>query len=333
MTNLLLDLVPEFFVVILGAALHHGYERVARYSEQKKFERLHPLSGDYVTKYDDESGGARVTVTAPANLVQKGRQVKGVTNFGGRAWVLDGTVTEDGYYLGRYFAENKYDRGTGNFFLKIDANGDLDGMWSGYDSANKIITSGRYVFKKTRPIEIRAATREFLPRLMNIAERELGDSYIHQEDLLPDSGVTFIGLIDKNPVGFAACHTEAAENYLGARPKIAAERVGALKTSEVIGVISTVAVDDKFQGYGIGTKLVSECLKWLRDRNVHLVVMIGWKSVRGVHIGGVAEKLGFELQFEIPDYWSEDSVEHRYKCPVCGDPPCHCTAAVLFKHL
>lgn len=333
MLHIVLAFFAESAVVVSGALLHHGYQRVSKYRADKAFERRHPLSGDYLSKYEDEVDGKPTILKAPAKLVQKGRHVEGTTWFDNRTWILDGVITEDGYYLGRYYAENKYDHGLGNFFLKIDANDELHGMWSGYDSVNKRINCEHYTFVKMRDVSIIQATKEFLPRLLSIAEHELGDSYIQPESLLPKNGVTFLGQVNGDPVGYAACHIEPSENYIRGHAKIAQERIHALKAAKDIGVVTTVAVDSRFQGFGIGTKLLSESLNWLREHGVHLVAMVGWKSDSGVHIGGVAKSLGFESQFEIPEYWSEDSVSHGYKCPVCGDPPCHCTAVFFLKHL
>jgi hypothetical protein len=36
----------------------------------------------------------------------------------------------------------------------------------------------------------------------------------------------------------------------------------------------------------------------------------------------------FEFRIELPNYWKEDSIKENFTCPVCGNPPCLCSAVI-----
>ncbi len=93
-----------------------------------------------------------------------------------------------------------------------------------------------------------------------------------------------------------------------------------------------MATDAGETGKGIGTELLSTCVTKLRKMGLNVLVMTGWKSEKGVHIGSLAKKLGFEEILEIENFWYEDSKANGYRCPSCGEPPCECSAVVFIKH-
>ena len=326
-------LLPELIVAATGAILHLSYEKISEFKERKAFEKKYPVSGCYISNYDDEENGKKTQVKAPVVLKQSGQHIHGETEFGNRAWILDGILSEDGYLHGRYYSDNKYDKGMGNFFLKIESNGNMEGLWSGYDSANKMITSGGYNFMKMLDVKIVPATKEVIPKLLSIAEKQLGDSYINENDLMPSNGATFYAAVSNvGSVGFANCYITDTQSFLSRYPKIASHRIKSLESTEKIGVLASVAVDENFKGHGIGLKLMKACLNWLKEHESRAILMTGWKSAKGVHIGGLAMRLAFEPLFEVEDYWLEDSVKNGYHCPECGAPPCHCSAVIYIKH-
>lgn len=283
MSDIVLKLLPEIVVIAFGAGLHHSYEKVQDHLRRKAFEKKYPVSGDYISKYEDESEGKKLMVTAPIKLTQSGHNVRGITEFDGRVWILDGILSEDGYYYGRYYPENRYDNGMGNFFLKVENDGNMSGLWSGYDSANKRITSGSYTFFRLYFPEILPMTKAEIPKALAIGEKQLGDSYIQERDLLGPGVVAFYANLDGQFVGFSACRIVETDEFLAEHPQITTHRIKSLSAAEKIGVLSSVAVEEKAKGHGVGLKLMQACLNSFRSQGIGVVIMTGWKSSKGVH--------------------------------------------------
>ena len=79
-----------------------------------------------------------------------------------------------------------------------------------------------------------------------------------------------------------------------------------------------------------------EALKWisyLKENNIKFVIMAGWKNGTEVNIKGLALKEGFKEEFEIENFWKEDSLEYNFNCTACGKPPCLCSAVIYTKVL
>lgn len=110
----------NIFIGLLGAAIVSFLTYSIEFIKNKKIERKFPLSGNYITKYEDLANGERVVTTALANLKQRGNKVKGKTWFEGRTWILEGTVIiETGNIYGVYYSESPWDKSIGEFFLPL----------------------------------------------------------------------------------------------------------------------------------------------------------------------------------------------------------------------
>src|SRR5690606_35146465 len=125
-------------------------------------ERKYPIAGKYLSKFEDEVNGEKITVTAPAIFNQRGKKIFGetISQLENRKWIIEGEITIGGHIHGIYFAEDPHDKGIGNFFLYINHRRHMEGLWSGYDSINQKITSGRYSFM---PILKDVKLRQLLP--------------------------------------------------------------------------------------------------------------------------------------------------------------------------
>jgi hypothetical protein len=105
---------------------------------------------------------------------------------------------------------------------------------------------------KILEVKIEPVTRAFIPNLLNIASQQLGDSYIQESDFFPVNGISFYGSTANNDiVGFGACYMIDTELFLLKNPKIGNYSINEIATKERIGVLASVAEDDKFKGHGI----------------------------------------------------------------------------------
>ena len=102
-----------------------------------------------------------------------------------------------------------------------------------------------------------------------------------------------------------------------------------------IGCIQVVAVDAKFQGMGIGKKLIEKGLNQLKKMGSKVVLAHIWMSSPG----GASEKLfllsGFKPIKLHKRIWFESSKKmgpKKYLCALCGNP-CKCDALEMVKYL
>jgi DNA primase (bacterial type) len=248
-------------------------------------------------------------------------------------------ITKLGHLHGLYYAYNPYDKGIGNFFLYINANKTMEGMWGGYDSSNKKISFGRYTFRpKFTDYEIVTPTEQAIPAIIAIADEQLGKNYLTierlKESISNQSGnhYCFIAVTkNKEIIGFclnsALTNAEYKQDLL-----IPADEIPtAIKYADQIGLMRTIAVKRQFHKFGIGTALTEKAIAVFQERHIPVICCLAWRSSKGINTAGILKVLNFQAVKELSDYWKEDSIEKQYKCSVCGDPPCRCSAVMYAK--
>lgn len=306
-------------------------KRIQDYRLQKRF----PISGEYISKYEDEVEGKTEFVSAPATLRQRGNKIDGNTVMGDREWLLHGELSSSGYIHGVYIAKDPVDRGIGNFFLRVTNDRRMEGLWSGYDSENGFITSGRYIFQPlTSKTTLRPARAIDALAILRIGDDQLGDGYV-DEDLIRNlaenqSALCFVAEEHGRVVGFALGQLQSVEE---ATAVIKAPMPRHLSFAGQVAVLKTVAVARHLHGRGIGSQLALNCLEEFQAHGIGVVYSVAWKSSAGVNIAGVLERLDFDVVAEVSNYWREESLEVGFKCPICGEPPCACSAVIYSKVL
>lgn len=330
----------NILVGILSGAIVTSMALVKRKVQDKYLEKKYPIAGQYISKYEDELNGQIVWCSAPVNLRQKGNKVYGETKLpmDDRQWMLEGQVSVGGHIYGIYYASDPHDKGIGNFFLFINNNKYMEGLWSGYDSVNKKINSGKYIFMPTlKDFSIVDLIDDYIPTVIAISDDQLGKDYLTIDVLqqsISDSGKYFTRVAlnsRKEVIGFCLCGVispDELKNLLRIPPE---EIPQALKYSKRIGLIGVLAVKDEYQKRGVGTALVNDCITKLNSANVAAMCCVGWRSSKGINIGGILSTCNFETLKEIPDYWREDSLQKNYRCHDCGEPPCTCSALIYAR--
>lgn len=296
------------------------------------------LTGKYITLYEDNDSGRIVTRKAPAELKVIGSTVHGTTKFGEtKEWKIVGKVYQKKRVTGVYYANDELDDGMGTFYLEVKSPSILEGYWGGYDSDNKQLFSGKYVFKKMfDQYRIRKATINDFPSLINISNEQLGSDYL-SSDLLaktlePNSALrcnVIVNKLNNKILGFSlnkVIDNDELNEILKGK-----EKIREFSFEERIGYIKTVAINKKFEGYGLSTALLEYSLKEFEKEGVKKFVSTAWKHCGIINIGGVLSRLGFVKRVELPDYWYEDSIKEGFQCPQCGNP-CHCTCVVYIKY-
>lgn len=322
----------NLLIAAIGGGITLGVKYIVEKIRQKRLENKYPISGDYISSFEDIVTGEKVITKAPVSLEQDGLHVKGTSEIDGRTWILEGDISTDGYLHGVYHAESVRDKGVGNFFLEISIDGNMDGLWSGYDSVNKNIQSGRYTFVKKPFIQISDISEKQVSAVLNIAEKQLGEAYIEVDDILNEENIALAATISGKLVGFCTGKKLAVSELYKKIPQLSQKKLKQLEVVDEVGMVASMATDSTETGKGIGTELLSECVNKLQTMGLNVLVMAGWKSEKGVHIGSLAKKLGFEEMLEIEKFWYEDSKANGYRCPSCGEPPCECSAVVFIMH-
>jgi ribosomal protein S18 acetylase RimI-like enzyme len=102
-----------------------------------------------------------------------------------------------------------------------------------------------------------------------------------------------------------------------------------------IGFIILIAVDPKYQGQGIGKKLVTMALKYQKDFGAKAVGVHAWQSSPGNGSQKLFESFGFTHLKMHKSPWlkySKKAGPKGYWCPVCGNP-CKCDELEMVKYL
>jgi ribosomal protein S18 acetylase RimI-like enzyme len=333
-SKFLTGLSQNLLIAATGALLAYGANKTVTYVKNSREKRRFPVAGQYIAEYEDETQAGIQAVFAPATLKQAGLRITGTTCLNERCWILEGSIDPTGGYLsGIYRADNPYDKGVGNFFLEIHPDGALEGLWSGYDAENRKIHAGLYRFRKILPLQVTPITKHTVGPALSIAEKQLGDSYIQASDFLDSRHISLCAICGGAVAGFIVAKEPTVEDFRSLYPKIAEALGRQLAYTETIGFIASMATAPEFEKRGVAHALLQAGLARLEKAGQPLICTIGWKGKGTVaHIDGLVRKAGFQAVHEFADYWKEDSLKKGYKCPVCGDPPCHCSAVLFVRH-
>ncbi len=294
------------------------------------------FSGRYITQYEDVDRGRIVVRKAPAVLHKFFNRVWGRTWFSPqKAWQISARIYGKKRLVGIYKAKGYLDDGFGTFYLELNNNGTLEGYWSGYDSVNNSITTGRYVFKKQdNAYKIRQAKVSDFPAITRIADYQLGKNYITEKflrEILSEDDSTFC-LVAYNSktskvAGFCICKQVP---YSELKAMANGKEINELRFENNIGIIKTVAVDERTKNLGLGSMLIGEGLITMEKQGITCFATPAWKHAGIINLNSILEKCGFERSIEFPNYWYGSSIKEGFSCPHCGNP-CHCSCVFYIK--
>lgn len=294
------------------------------------------LGGDYLTLFEDEDRGRIIVRKAPAHLTFFGNKFSGTTSFSAsQKWTIKGKIYKKKRLTGIYYAKSILDDGFGTLYLEIKSPSILEGYWCGYDNANNKVFCGKYIFKKIfKNYKIRNIEPKDFSKIIHISDNQLGKDYV-TSDLLKEAlknEKCFCLVVEDNktkkPIGFSLC---MINNYQDVLEITNGKEIKELKDiSSPIGYIKTVVIDKKYEGFGIASNLIDNCIKKLRSMGVNNFISTAWKHCGVTNIANVLLKNGFYKSIELPDYWLEDSIKKGYECPQCGYP-CHCSCVIYIK--
>jgi ribosomal protein S18 acetylase RimI-like enzyme len=102
-----------------------------------------------------------------------------------------------------------------------------------------------------------------------------------------------------------------------------------------IGYVTLIAIEPKYQGKGIGKKLVEKGLKEQKIFGSKCVLVHAWQGSPGNASEKLFKSLGFEPLKLYKSPWEKHSKvvgPKGYWCPVCGNP-CVCDELEMVKYI
>jgi len=313
-SNILSELITGAIGGTIVAGIGLGYRIYSRRQIEAKF----PVSGDYISFFEDIVEGEKVTVPSTAEIKQRGSSVRIINQQeDGRSWTLDGTILQGGHMSGVYSADAVYDEGVGSFYLRIGPN-DLDGMWNGYDHVNKTTNAGRYWFRRILDAEVVEFSRSYLNDVLHTSTNAFGSGYVDRKSLEPGDGkFALVALVNGEFAGycFGGVQTEhSIRSLLKNAPGILPDDVRLADEDGSLGLLKTVAIRRKFRSHGVGTRLVQAAEKQLHGLGAECIVVPAWKSHGTLPIGNLLRNNDYAEWLEVPDYWRRECENDEFEC-------------------
>ncbi len=183
-------------------------------------------------------------------------------------------------------------------------------------------------------IEIVAIESGHIPKILSIANTELGKGYLKKEYLLHPDTLVHVAVNEHDEVVGFSCgkvvKTEELKRFTN--KKFPPHILNQLPKKKNIGVTLSLAVERSVQRTGIGTMLFESRNRAFFNSGAACILMTGWQKPDGTTaIKPLAEKYRFVPIGIIPKFFYRESLERNYTCPVCGPPPCLCNAVVYWR--
>ena len=170
--------------------------------------------------------------------------------------------------------------------------------------------------------------KSMINEVSKIASHTLGSSFVNEDILQND--INLCAIKDKKVVAYATSRF-IDQKYL--KKILKDKKLNLDEEYEKIVYIDSIAVDENYSGYGIGTMLLKNTISKLKENKIKFALMAGWKNKEQVNIKGLALKEGFKEEFEVENFWKDDSLEYNFDCTACGKPPCLCSAVIYTKKI
>ena len=169
-------------------------------------------------------------------------------------------------------------------------------------------------------------TPAYLDEVLTIAEVQLGQGYVTPQILAqhcdhPDYFGQLV-LLEGQVAGFSLMQVSLRTTIAQQMGRLEGWFNAYFGAYETMGFRSVTAVAPSAQGRGVGGLLVQKGLQWLSTR-VPVVVCDAWHAPH-TPIVRLLTRHGYRLIRTVPHFWSDSDT----RCPVCGPPPCQCTAGI-----
>jgi len=182
--------------------------------------------------------------------------------------------------------------------------------------------------------EIISFHEKFLPNVVALANKSFGNNYLTSEDIEKSFTNPYQkGIIALSDGVFAGFSFYRFINY-SLLDSLFDESVVAkirpyLTSDKLICLRQQTAVATDFRNNYFASQLVeyslSDALHFRADS-----ISVLWNSAND-DMKMILLKMNFKVLTKISDYWYRDSLDKKYNCPICGKPPCRCSASIMLK--
>jgi ribosomal protein S18 acetylase RimI-like enzyme len=309
-------LISHVITGTIGALVLWSGESARRVLRNRAFNRKYPIAGSYIAHTEDLKEGVTVVFSSFVTLHQHGKRIEGVDRLkdGARSWKLEASIVGAGHVSGFYAAEAMGDEGVGVFYLRT-VDGDLEGFWSGYDHVNKSATSGRYIYRRLRDIEIVLIEDSHKTGILSVASSQFGPGYVSESDLEPGPDRSIlVALLNQKVSGFVIGEVANLVSLYKVDANLVAKDVLRASTEGKLGIIKTIAVAGDSQGHGIGERLFAAMERILQRRGAEIAAVPAWKTTHDINLRGILDNNGYEPFLELSRYWKDGCDRSEFKC-------------------
>nr|WP_321406621.1 hypothetical protein [uncultured Carboxylicivirga sp.] len=162
---------------------------------------------------------------------------------------------------------------------------------------------------------IRDANPNDIPAIKKICDDEFGNGYFNSfsEYLFTNDSILRVATQQNTIAGFYYSYSNTKQDLRQ-------------------GILKTLAIHIQYRQKGLGINLFEDACIQLKQFKVQTIKTIIWNHNDDQAIIKILDQLDFKLEYEIADYWKEESILKGYICPVCGNP-CNCSASIYYKSI
>lgn len=322
-------LATELVAGGIGAILLAFVARGTRLARNTYLRIKFPVGGQFLTFFEDFEGDERIMVAGLSKLRQRGREITGQTQLpSGRTWDLKGRLIESVHVAGVYTATAPDDQGVGSFYLRLDE-GDLSGVWTGYDHKNKTTTKGVYWFKRLARVRIRKYEPKYRAAVLDILGTTFGQGYLGGIDAAASRrrAQALVALRHGKVRGFAygfIAEKRELKSILKGRDCQPTPDVRHADEAGTLGVIQTIAVGPKVQRRGVGTAMFLKLERALLRDGAEVIIVPAWRYDDQVNLRGVLDTARYQEWSTIPGFWKTECDQREFHCAAREGDHCRC---------
>lgn len=328
------SILNELITGTVGGLVVAGGAFGLRIYKRKQIEAKFPIGGDYISFFEDVVDNEKVVVPSVSKVEQRGTHLRIVTLMDNeRSWTLEGTIMQGGHVSGVYSADAVYDDGVGSFYLKISKNS-LDGMWNGYDHENRMTNAGRYWFQRILEAKITEFDQKYMNDILHTSGNAFGYGYVDKDSIKVDEKhFAIVAKVQGEFAGFCFGHIQPAgdiNSLLRLQPGVIPDDVRMANEHGSLGVLKTIAVRRKFQGHGIGTKLIKEAEAQLVKRGCECVLVPAWTVDGTTALRNLLVHNDYVEWIANDNFWKEACEGRAFEC-VSFNGSCRCSVTFFRK--
>jgi ribosomal protein S18 acetylase RimI-like enzyme len=103
----------------------------------------------------------------------------------------------------------------------------------------------------------------------------------------------------------------------------------AVENSETVGYLRAIAVKSDYEGKGVGSRLLGDCLDQLSSHGVTVVCTFVHPETDDARLKSMLSHYGFENKGKIDGFW--ETIDNVTECNSCEKEPCQCAADAFTK--